>query len=394
MKRATTLTLATLACAAMMAQATDNIKPFSKFDGGITVGTTGVGFEISTPLHRDWDIRAGFDFMPHFTHDMRFDVTVGDENTSGEITESRFQKMSSMLYEATGFRVDNKVVMEGKPNMYNFKLLVDFKPFQDKRWHITAGFYWGSSKIATAENAKEDMTSLFSVGIYNNLYDKAYYYEPYAHSSDGTPIYLPDNISDKLLEYGRMAIHVGTYKRDILYLVNEYYKENVYYTDDVYYSGPDVYYTEGEIGADGLPHHANELKYVEGDILHKAGDVKYQAGVDIEHRAGEVMHKAGDPYNIEPNEDCMVKAHAKVNKFKPYLGFGFMGKLTDKDPRWKIGFDAGVLFWGGTPELKTHDGTDLINDVTVTRHGVNHYVKLIKAAKVMPVINLRITRTL
>lgn len=327
MKLATTFAALTIACASLHAQTATTIKPFSKIDGGVTLGTTGVGLEVTTPISRDWDVRAGFDFMPRFTYDMNFGVTVGDDNTSAEISTDRFNKMASTLYDVTGYKVDDKVVMEGQPKMYNFKVLVDFKPLRDKRWHVTAGFYWGNAKIATAENAKEDMTSLFALGLYNRMYEKAYNIEPLINLGD-VNVYMPYELEEKLVEYGRMSIHVGTYKRDV---------------------------TDAE---------------------------------------GNVVHKKGDDYNMEPDENSMVSAYAKVNRFKPYLGIGFMGTLTKRDPRWHVGFDAGAMFWGGTPELKTHDGTDLINDVYVTRRKVRHYVKLFKAMKVMPVVNFRITRTL
>lgn len=321
MKRAASLCAAGLVCITMSAQ---TIKPFSHLDGGITLGTTGIGIEATTPITDRIELRGGFDFYPHFTHDMHFNVTVGDE-TDEAAAQSRFQKMAATLKDVTGYTVDDQIVMEGQPKMYNFKLLVNFSPLKDKRWYVSAGFYWGNSKIATAENSKEDMTSLFAVGLYNQMYDKAYNLEPMI-TVNGTAIYMPVELEDKLIENGRMAIHVGTYKHDI--------------TDE----------------------------------------------------EGNVIHKKGDAYNMEPDENCFVKASVKVNSFKPYLGVGYSGTLTKKDPRWLIGFDAGVLFWGGTPEMKTHDGTDLINDVTDLRHGVKNYVNLFKAAKVMPVLNFKISR--
>lgn len=364
MKRAIILVFAIMAIITVKAQTfslparTDNYqaKDFSspKLDGGITLGTTGIGLELTGHLSKSWDVRGGFDFYPHFKYDMHFNVTVeGDANSTGDISESKFQKMSQTLKDLTGYNVDDQVTMEGRPTMYNFKLLVDFKPFTNKHWHVTAGFYWGNSKIADAENAKGDMTSLFAVGLYNHMYDVAFNDEPYA-TINGEPLRLPEEVAQKLIENGRMGVHVGTYKHDMPY------KHDVYYKDD-------------ELGEDGQ--------------FHSSTEIKYRAGVDIEH------HK-GDEYNMEPDENSMVKAKVKVNKFKPYVGFGYMGALSKKEPRWQVGFDAGVAFWGGTPEITTHDGTDLINDVTDLRHGVKKYVNLMKAAKVLPVLNFRITRTI
>lgn len=124
------------------------------------------------------------------------------------------------------------------------------------------------------------MVSLVAVGMYNNLYEKAVNLEPYYITSDGTYVYLPDDIAQKFTNNGRMGLHVGTYKHD------------VYYTEDV-------------------------VDKITGDIIHKAGDLKA---------------KAGDYYNMEPDENSMVWAKAKANKFKPYLGIGFMGASRQARP--------------------------------------------------------------
>lgn len=100
----------------------------------------------------------------------------------------------------------------------------------------------------------------------------------------------------------------------------------------------------------------------------------------------------GTTYYMQPNEYSMVSAEATVNSFKPYLGFGYEGRLIKGNDNYKIGFDAGLMFWGGTPSIITHDGTNLSNDVSDINGKVGDYVKLIKGVKVFPVLNLRITR--
>ena len=102
----------------------------------------------------------------------------------------------------------------------------------------------------------------------------------------------------------------------------------------------------------------------------------------------------GSPYIVEPDENSMVKAEVRVNTFKPYVGFGYGGRLVKGDDRYKISFDCGAMFWGGTPSILTHDGTDLAKDVRNVRGKVGDYVKLVKNVKVFPVLNVRITRTL
>ena len=137
----------------------------------------------------------------------------------------------------------------------------------------------------------------------------------------------------------------------------------------------------------------------------------------------------GEPCYVEPNEDNMMIAKVKVNNFRPYLGFGYGGRLLKNDDRYRISFDAGVMFWGGTPKMlvtATHyagfdDGiemvevipgvfeekqvrqaqeiyikreVDLAKDVCNIKGKVGDYVDVLKAFKVYPVINVRISRRL
>lgn len=316
------------------AQDTDS-KAFRHLDLGVSMGSTGIGVEVASPVSSVVRVRAGIDAMLRTTHNMHFDVQSFDEN--GQLTDSRIDKMSELLRSFTGYEVDGNVTMKGKPKIWNFKLLVDVFPFKNnKHWHVTAGFHWGASTIATAENAIEDSPSLFSMGMYNHMYDNAWSnynieYKPFIVWGEGDnriQMELPSEVSDRLLEYGRMAIHMGDYKHDV---------------------------------------------------------------VDVD---GNVVHQAGDPYLMEPDAHSMVTARVKVNSFKPYLGFGYEGRLLKNNDRYRIGFDCGALFWGGTPDIITHDGTNLAKDVTDVSGKVGDYVDLIKGVKVFPVLNLKITRRL
>lgn len=97
----------------------------------------------------------------------------------------------------------------------------------------------------------------------------------------------------------------------------------------------------------------------------------------------------GKPYIMEPGKDGTMRAEALVNKFRPYLGFGYGGFL-DKAKKWNVSFDCGVLFWGGHPRIVTHDGVDLTRDVENISGKVGNYVKTAKALKAYPVLNFRI----
>ncbi len=304
---------------------------FNHLDLGVTLGTTGIGLDAAMPVGDYVKLRTGFEVMPRFNYDMNFGVESFD-GTGTSIDQSTFNRMAEVLYGLTGFKVDQNVTMKGKPTMWNFKFMVDVYPFKNnKHWHFTAGFHWGPSKIAEAVNAQEDSPSLFAVGMYNHIYDVAY--------------------QDWVLDIPTPIIETET-------------------TGAVYLD-PSMEKTILSMGRMGIP-----IGKYSHDMTDAQGNV----------------HKKGETYYMQPNENSMVTVDARTNSFKPYLGVGYEGRLIKGNDNYKIGFDAGLMFWGGTPSIITHDGMDLANDVEDINGKVGDYVKLIKGVKVFPVLNLRITR--
>ena len=102
--------------------------------------------------------------------------------------------------------------------------------------------------------------------------------------------------------------------------------------------------------------------------------------------------KTGEPYRMVPNEEGMVKAEVIANVVRPYVGFGYRTPIS-KDQRTFFSFNAGVLCWGD-PKLITHDGTDLVHDVTDVRGQVKPYVQAVTIAKVYPILNVTFSRRL
>ncbi len=304
---------------------------FNHLDLGVTLGTTGIGLDAAMPVGDYVKLRTGFEVMPRFNYDMNFGVESFD-GTETSINQSTFNRMAEVLYGLTGFKVDQNVTMKGKPTMWNFKFMVDVYPFKNnKHWHFTAGFHWGPSKIAEAVNAQEDSPSLFAVGMYNHIYDVAY--------------------ADWVLDIPTPLIETET--------------------TGAVYMDPSMEKTILSMGRMGIP-----IGKYSHDMTDAQGNV----------------HKQGETYYMQPNENSMVSVDARTNSFKPYLGVGYEGRLIKGNDNYKIGFDAGVMFWGGTPSIITHDGMDLANDVEDINGKVGDYVKLIKGVKAFPVLNLRITR--
>lgn len=314
---------------------------FQHLDVSVTAGTSGIGFDVASPIGNYVQLRAGYEFMPHFHYNVDFPVEVGGEpavkyDENGNRVESRFDRLAKNLKEITGFDVDDHVEMKGKMTMNNFKLLVDVFPFQEnKHWHFTAGFYWGPSQFAYADNSMEAMTSLLAVDMYNNLYDRIENFwetgEPIMNITiGGEPYVIPElkpNQVQTVLNNGRMGFTLGQYKEDV-------YSEN-----------------------------------------------------------GLLIHAKGDPYVLEPGTDHQVHVYAKSNSFKPYLGFGYGGRLLKNRDDWKVSFDAGLMFWG-RPDLITHDGTNLTKDVENIKGKVGDYVDLFKGLVVYPSVSVRFTKTI
>ena len=190
------LLLATV-CSALCASTAQKVTAFEHLDLGVTLGTTGVGIDVATPISEQFRLRAGFSFIPEFDVKMNF----GMEGENGNDLHS----MADKLVDLTGLEIKDNIDMLGNPNFYNGNLLVDFYPIKNINFHVTAGFYYGSSKIASACNTIEDMTTLLSVSMFNNIHDKIEAGEPIL----GEDIYLPPEVEEKILENGRLGVHVG-----------------------------------------------------------------------------------------------------------------------------------------------------------------------------------------
>ncbi|MBQ9175661.1 MAG: hypothetical protein IJ139_02200 [Bacteroidaceae bacterium] len=96
---------------------------------GVEAGTTGFGVELSAPLTHYLTLRTGFTTMPQFSYD------------------------DDVRYTSHGN--PEKVNVEGKLHMSDWKLLAELYPFRNKGFHLTAGFYVGKEEMITAENTED-----------------------------------------------------------------------------------------------------------------------------------------------------------------------------------------------------------------------------------------------
>lgn len=315
---------------------------FNHLDVGVVAGTTGVGLDFAMPVGNYVKLRTGFEMMPRFDVKVNFPVQ-GMVKNEDQWQSTNLSTLGGLMEQFTGYQAKDNVDMTCRPLYYNFKLLVDVYPFKNKNWHFTAGFYYGISKVAEAYNTTEDMPTLFAVGMYNNFYAKLvddpwYFYDNPLYGENYLSPDVIDYLSSAFQSHGRMGVYVGDYAKDI------------YQTDD-----------------DG-----NQVLDDDGNPV--------------------ILHAKGDPYLMEPDENSMVKVSMNANKFKPYIGFGYGTDIEKSKSGWGISFDAGIMFWGGTPSVVTHDGTDLINDLENVRGKVGDYVDVVNKFSVFPVLNVHLTK--
>ena len=329
-------------------------------DLSVTGGTTGLGFDLAAPINDKFRVRIGASFLPTHQKHMIFDTEVGDYNPAltpeqnAQQSAEKFQKLSSAFSGIAGETIDKEIDILGERSFNNFKLLVDYYPFKNNQhWHLTAGFYWGSSTFAKAYNTATCMTELMAVTMYNNMRKSAMAEEPLI-TYNNLSVYLPYTFNSDIVEYGDMSIVLGKYSHDI------YAKEDILWDFDA-------------------------LDPISGAILHEKGDIRYAKG--------DLIHKAGDPYQMLPDEDNMVKVTAKTNSFRPYLGMGYETSLT-KDKRTSISVNAGILLWGGSPEITTHEGINVKKDLMDLKGKFADNVNSLSHLNVYPVFTLRLTRRL
>lgn len=307
----------------------DRYGVFNKLELAANIGTTGLGLEVASPITKWTKLRVGFDVMPSFTIPMNFGL---ESYVDGQLND-KFDRIEDLMYRLSGMRIDQNVKMESKPTMTTFRLLVDVYPFQNNRhWHFTAGFFVGGNSIGKSINTITEMPSLLALNMYDRLYRGV------------TSEEFLDNVIDN---------------PHFLYELT-----GLPALDNTYFNS---------MAAEQL-----QAKFVSlGKLGVHVGDYGYdEDGKPI-------------PYMMMPDEDGTVTAKAKVNRFRPYVGFGYGGALSP-DGKWQASFDAGVQFWGGAPKVTTHDGT-VLNDLINLRGKVDTYMGLMKAIPVYPTIDFRIS---
>jgi hypothetical protein len=127
---------------------------FNHLSGGIVLGTEGIGIEVAAPLTYNFAVRMGYSFMPKFKYSKGLDLGLSDQDKAD---------MAKGTYK--GAFLSPEVDLEGKLNMGDFKLLVDWYPFRSSSFHATAGFFIGSGTVVEVTNKKLFIKDGYDAGI-------------------------------------------------------------------------------------------------------------------------------------------------------------------------------------------------------------------------------------
>lgn len=117
---------------------------FSNFGVGLNAGISGFGISAATPLGKNFNLIAGFDFMPlpigyPKTFGGSFDVMDQLENQGVDREDVDFNTVIE-------YDVDGRIKLNNAPSGH---VLVDFSPTKSGfgAFHITAGLYFGGRDI-------------------------------------------------------------------------------------------------------------------------------------------------------------------------------------------------------------------------------------------------------
>lgn len=203
-------------------------------DVGASVGTMGLGIDVAVPVGDYVRVRAGYNYMPGFN--IKTDVGTGHNVTSfidkigkidkkfaergADINLPSFDKERELIeaYKDGRLQAKNEITVNMKPNLHQFKFLVDVMPFKNnKHWSFTAGFFAGPAYVGKANTLEQDRMLLKAVNLYNSRYYRDYilndmkikYVDQY-----GTHLVGYDDLTDIVKKNGLGGFTLGRFKDD------------------------------------------------------------------------------------------------------------------------------------------------------------------------------------
>lgn len=114
---------------------------FNHLGIGVGIGTTGLTLDASTTAGHYVGIRAGVDFVPNAKYSTDLDIESSDADRQAA--------------QLAGYTIPYNIDVEGKLSMTTGHVLVDVFPFRSSSFRLTAGAYFGGSKIVNVYNKND-----------------------------------------------------------------------------------------------------------------------------------------------------------------------------------------------------------------------------------------------
>ena len=182
---------------------------FNHIDGAFTAGTTGLGIDLAFPL-KDWGrLRIGGVWKPRGHYSDTYVVHMDNP-------EAYWGQFSALVSTFVGVKPEKYIEMEGKSSMNHFKMLVDLFPIKNHRnFHVTIGFFWGTSNYVTATSTPISGNTIAAIKTFNTLRQKAINNEDIDLSFIGINTKsenlqeIREKLYRKIIEIGEVGIPLG-----------------------------------------------------------------------------------------------------------------------------------------------------------------------------------------
>lgn len=264
-------------------------------DVGVNVGSLGIGVDVAVPVGNYVRLRAGYNYMPNIKIHSNFNSI---ETREGSI-KNYINKIDDIDEKFAKYGIDIN-----DPKFATYKEMLDNFRSMEKKDYVTMSLEPNLHQFKFLVDVmpfKHNKHWSFTAGFFIGPSDVGY----------------ADNVSE-----------------DELYLngINTY---NALYVDyclkqGIETTGPNGKIQKVQLQSDGP----------RSDLFYRNGMAAFRLG----------KFDDGSTAMMVPSGDNSVQAVMEVNKFRPYLGFGYSTHLS-RNRRWNMTVDGGVMFLFGSPSV-------------------------------------------
>lgn len=137
------LLCALIALSAISVSAQKELGIFNTLSVGVSAGTTGIGVDVATPVTAHFAIRGGVSFMPGIKISTDVDVDLTDPDLGSYPTN---------------------LDLKGSMSRASGELLVNYYPFLSSSFFVTAGAYFGGSKLVKIDGHSDKLKEYVDKG--------------------------------------------------------------------------------------------------------------------------------------------------------------------------------------------------------------------------------------